>query len=341
MNPKNFQDRSKLHLSQKLSLGISHRGIVGGTAEGFENHPDRISEVAKNFKVEVDVWLTPEGYFLGHDSPQYKVDKLFLFDERFLVHCKNLEAFEALYKHGQVEVFLQESDSVSLTSHKNLVFHEHQKETAKRLDTGYAVDINLSNSWESVSKLKGVVTDFPEKLLEIQSEIPKKLIPDLLICDIDGVMTSGRKLYDLQGQVLAKEYSDHDFTAIKRFRNAGIDVVLLSGDENINRAMAAKRGIPFYFARNASGNIDKSEFLESLKAEYNAEYVAYVGDDYYDITIMEQVDWSFAPASSSPDVRRIASHTLESAGGQGAIAEIFDYFAPEICKKFAFDEPLK
>ena len=53
---------------------------------------------------------------------------------------------------------------------------------------------------------------------------------DLLILDIDGIMTSGHKYYDNGAEVVMKAYSDLDFTAIKRFKLKGFKVCFLSGD---------------------------------------------------------------------------------------------------------------
>ena len=47
----------------------------------------------------------------------------------------------------------------------------------------------------------------------------------LLILDVDGVMTNGTKYYDREGTVKLKTFCDKDWTAIKRFRAIGIDVV--------------------------------------------------------------------------------------------------------------------
>ena len=52
----------------------------------------------------------------------------------------------------------------------------------------------------------------------------------LILLDIDGVMTDGRKYYDKEGTVRLKTFCDKDWTAIKRFRALGIQVAFLSGD---------------------------------------------------------------------------------------------------------------
>ena len=40
----------------------------------------------------------------------------------------------------------------------------------------------------------------------------------LVILDVDGVMTDGKKYYDRDGKVVIKNFCDKDWTAIKRFR---------------------------------------------------------------------------------------------------------------------------
>ena len=52
----------------------------------------------------------------------------------------------------------------------------------------------------------------------------------LLIIDVDGIMTTGIKYYNREGEVKLKTFCDKDWTSIKRFRAAGINVVFLTGD---------------------------------------------------------------------------------------------------------------
>ena len=52
----------------------------------------------------------------------------------------------------------------------------------------------------------------------------------LIILDVDGVLTDGKKYYNREGEVLMKTFCDKDWTAIKRFRALGITVIFLTGD---------------------------------------------------------------------------------------------------------------
>jgi len=146
---------------------------------------------------------------------------------------------------------------------------------------------------------------------------------DLVILDVDGVLTDGKKYYGLDGIPFAKTYCDKDFTAIKRMRGSGMSVCFLSGDERVNKAMAANRNIDFFSARGK----DKSEFIPELSERYNTtpERMIYVGDDLFDISIMKAVGLSFCPFDSPEIVKNVSGQkVLSRGGGNNVIAEMVD-----------------
>ena len=49
----------------------------------------------------------------------------------------------------------------------------------------------------------------------------------LVILDVDGVLTDGKKYYNRDGDVVMKTFCDKDWTAIKRFKALGIKVLFL------------------------------------------------------------------------------------------------------------------
>ena len=118
----------------------------------------------------------------------------------------------------------------------------------------------------------------------------------LLILDVDGVLTDGNKIYDVEHNAVYKKFNDRDFTAIKRFTAAGVKVVFISGD-NFNRNMAEKRNVDFYCSRNEDLSLDKSRYLKEFENSYkiSIENMAFVGDDYFDLSIIKEVNYSFCP----------------------------------------------
>ena len=146
----------------------------------------------------------------------------------------------------------------------------------------------------------------------------------LLILDIDGVLTDGRKYYGIDGIPFAKTYCDKDFTAIKMIRAAGIKVCFLSGDSRVNKRMAKNRNIDFYDARGK----DKSDFLLGFEQKYKAtaDEMAYIGDDLFDLSIMEKVKYRFCPKDASSFIVAAcgAENVIDRPGGCNVIAKLAD-----------------
>lgn len=101
---------------------ISHRGNINGPNPKKENKVSYILEaLSKKYSVEIDVWWE-NGWWLGHDKPQYKVDENFIFLTPCLwVHCKN-EAAMVHFCRNKINgllcptYFWHQTDNYALTS---------------------------------------------------------------------------------------------------------------------------------------------------------------------------------------------------------------------------------
>lgn len=317
---------------------ICHRGNINGPNPNDENKPAYIqTALSAGYDVEIDVWLKSDGLYLGHDFPTYKVDLSFLRNKRLWLHCKNIEAFAKLKTFPDTNCFMQDSEP-------------HVKTTR-----GYTWNHSKTTTWEKNTVFVSLAGHFPKPKLFSKEWFCKKLyglpfaicadymlepsrysLPfDLLILDIDGVMTDS-KVYDANGKVFGKAYCDLDFTAIKRFLAAGVKVCFLSGDMTVNKAMAETRKIDFF--HNMPG-VDKAELFYKIKEHYNAKTVAYVGDDYYDIGIMSLANIACCPASSPKAVRKAANKLINVQPGKGVIAGLYDLFDSQIAYTFPVDSP--
>jgi 3-deoxy-D-manno-octulosonate 8-phosphate phosphatase (KDO 8-P phosphatase) len=146
----------------------------------------------------------------------------------------------------------------------------------------------------------------------------------LVILDVDGVLTDGRKYYDESGMPKAKTYCDKDFTAIKRLRGAGLSVCFLSGDDFVNKSMAKNRNIDFYSARGK----DKATFVKEFESKYEttAADMAYVGDDLFDSSILEKVGYAFCPSDACLEVKKICGlkNILPQPGGHNVVMNLVE-----------------
>ena len=148
----------------------------------------------------------------------------------------------------------------------------------------------------------------------------------LLILDVDGVLTDGTKVYTQKHEPVYKRFRCKDFTAIKRFVAAGVKVIMLSGD-NWNADMARQRNIPFYCTRGKDLSLDKSVYLSHLEGQYDVkrENMAFVGDDFFDLSMFKTLFWTFAPSDAPKIIRQNCLYRFESRGGEGVIQELYDF----------------
>ena len=151
---------------------------------------------------------------------------------------------------------------------------------------------------------------------------------EMLVLDVDGVLTDGTKVYDCNHDVLSKRFFCKDFTAIKRFIAAGVKVIMISGD-NFNSTMANKRNIDFYCSRGSDLSLDKSRFLDMFENKYGVkkEKMAFVGDDYFDLSMFKSLNTTFCPADAPDTIKQSASYVLNSNGGTGVLVELYDFFS--------------
>jgi 3-deoxy-D-manno-octulosonate 8-phosphate phosphatase (KDO 8-P phosphatase) len=142
----------------------------------------------------------------------------------------------------------------------------------------------------------------------------------LLVLDVDGVLTDGGLYYDLQNQVM-KRFDIQDGLGIQIAQHAGITVAVIT--TLISRAVefrVKELGIKDYY----SGYLDKRRCLEEIRTRYHLkwEQMAYLGDDWVDLSVMDMVGLPLAVANAQPEVKNIANYVTTAKGGQGAIREV-------------------
>lgn len=98
---------------------ISHRANIEGPSK-TENSPENIEmALALGIDVELDVWLISDSLMLGHDGPQYTLNKPLLdrIGANGWFHCKNIGALE-YFKNNlpDLNYFWHQMDDYTITS---------------------------------------------------------------------------------------------------------------------------------------------------------------------------------------------------------------------------------
>ena len=106
---------------------IAHRGNIDGIVNEEENEPSYLRKALEaGYDIEVDVRRTSNGWFLGHDTAQYKIGEDFFktFDPAHVwYHAKNAEALEALHAFRNLNCFWIDNDEFTFTSYGYVWVH--------------------------------------------------------------------------------------------------------------------------------------------------------------------------------------------------------------------------
>ena len=150
----------------------------------------------------------------------------------------------------------------------------------------------------------------------------------LLILDVDGVLTDGGIIRDDAGQQL-KRFHVRDGAGVVLWRRLGKDVAIITGKESdVVAHRAAELGI-----RHVYQNVgNKLEAYEQVKDELGVSdaQVAYVGDDLPDLPVMRKVAAPIAVADAVEEVRAIATYVTKYPGGYGAVRDAIEYLCKEM-----------
>lgn len=142
----------------------------------------------------------------------------------------------------------------------------------------------------------------------------------LLVLDVDGVLTDGGLWFDADGQ-LSKRFDVRDGLGIRLLQQAGLQIAFLSGGQGgATEVRARQLGITHCLV----GIKNKPAALTALQHQLglSAAHTAFVGDDLNDLAVRPVVGLLFAPADACRPVRRGADAVLRHRGGHGAIREL-------------------
>lgn len=141
---------------------ISHRGNVFGENISHENSQEYIhNSLNLGLDCEVDIHLIDSCLYLGHDTPEYKLELEWLEERksRLWIHCKNLKAL-SYFNRKDFNYFWHEKDKATLTS-KGFIWAYPGMQP---IENSIAVMPELNQ--EDFSGCIGVCSDFVGRYLE-------------------------------------------------------------------------------------------------------------------------------------------------------------------------------
>jgi 3-deoxy-D-manno-octulosonate 8-phosphate phosphatase (KDO 8-P phosphatase) len=146
---------------------------------------------------------------------------------------------------------------------------------------------------------------------------------ELLILDVDGVLTDGSICIDDHG-VETKRFHVRDGTGMRLWMKLGLQIAIITG----RRGMALRHrcnelGVTHLLQSSSNKLKDFSNLLNDLGMA--ASQAAVVGDDLPDLPVMKMCGYPIAVADAAVDVRDAAMHVTMRPGGHGAVREAIEH----------------
>jgi len=145
---------------------------------------------------------------------------------------------------------------------------------------------------------------------------------ELILSDVDGVLTDGGIWYDNQGVEL-KGFHIRDGLGIKLWQRAGFRFgVLTARTSHIVKLRTGELGIDIV----RQGFEDKLPVAEEIARTcgLTPEQVCYIGDDLTDLPVIRFAGLGAAVADAVAEVRAAAAIVTTLPGGRGAVRELIE-----------------
>lgn len=153
----------------------------------------------------------------------------------------------------------------------------------------------------------------------------------MVLLDVDGVLTDGGLYYSADG-VEFKRFHAHDGYGVVRAHKAGLKVALISGRTT---PIVDVRARVLKIEDVIQGTEDKVSAMRTLQQKYGFadDEFAFVGDELFDMPLLQTVGFSAAPLNARKEVRSVVDYVTTVEGGNGAAREVIDLILAAQAKK--------
>ncbi|MFO0937257.1 MAG: HAD hydrolase family protein [Gemmataceae bacterium] len=147
---------------------------------------------------------------------------------------------------------------------------------------------------------------------------------ELLVLDVDGVLTDGTLLYANDGMEM-KRFHVRDGSGLKLWQQVGKRTAVISGRRSAAVEIRA-RELGLSPVIQGCGSDKLPAFVEVMsEAGVSLEQVCVVGDDLPDLPLLVRAGLAVTVADACPDVKAVAHHVTSAVGGHGAVREVIEW----------------
>lgn len=142
----------------------------------------------------------------------------------------------------------------------------------------------------------------------------------LLILDVDGVMTDGGLMIGDDGQEY-KTFHSHDGLGMKLLKATGVSVAIITGrTSNVVKQRAESTGVAYFYQGVEDKLLAYQELLSTSGLQ--PEQCAFMGDDVVDLPPMLRCGLAIAVPDSPALLLKYAHYVTYKSGGRGAVREV-------------------
>lgn len=143
---------------------------------------------------------------------------------------------------------------------------------------------------------------------------------ELIVFDIDGVITDGSVIIDSKGHE-QKQINLKDIDAIFELHRRGYKLAAITGEDTEIVSYFERRFPWEYFYR---GNKTKKETMRQIEegTGISRECICYIGDGKYDVEPLNYAGLGLCPANAIDKAKNAADIILQNDGGKGCIWEV-------------------
>lgn len=147
---------------------------------------------------------------------------------------------------------------------------------------------------------------------------------ELIVLDIDGVITDGSVIIDAKGNE-HKQVNLKDIDAIYELHHRGFKLAAVTGEDTDIVDYFENRFPWEYFYR---GSKTKKDVMYQIEQDTNIarEHICYVGDGKYDVEPLAYAGIGICPADAIDKAKKAADIILQNDGGKGCIWELISIF---------------
>ncbi len=162
-----------------------------------------------------------------------------------------------------------------------------------------------------------------ERLGQILPEVIQRASKiNVLLLDVDGVLTDGRIVYADYGDEL-KCFDVQDGAGLIFWNRVGLkSAIITARTSRLVKRRAKELRVDFL----AQGKLLKLPTYEELLKRFRVsdEQVCAIGDDLMELPILRRVGLSVAVPNAVEEVKAICHYTTKRPGGRGAVREVID-----------------